>query len=534
MLTEVSAQDPTNFTQFFVNPYLINPSYAGMDGQSAMSLVYKDQWTKIDGAPTIANFSLHTPVNPKMSTGLSVTNDKRGIFNNSSVLASYVYNLGLKKTNTYFRFGLSLGGTWNGVDQEKVEMVTDPLLGKIVDSHASIAGNAGISYQSSFFQLGVSIPSIFSPSYVSENGFAVKEVKPFESLIFNTTNRFYFGNNKHIFEPHLIYRLNTGLPSQYEAAGIFHFNHVIWVGGTFKQDFGVSAVGGIKLKNMLAIGGAYNFQNAGINELNSPGFEITINYLFGKHKRGVHVYSFVNDMKEKKALRPSASHAIASSHQHKPASKPAAPVKQPAVKTNNPPAKTDPVVNQPKKTEPASDTKPQPKNPPVKEEPAKPPVKEEPVKTQEQPKEQPKPEVKPTTTPVEPARPIQEGHHEHEQEQIKRLEIHAEDPHEHHDGTQEHPHAERHEFVKRGNHHKELPVSDYVVAGVFGKEENAKHFSEGLDKLGYDTHYGHLTVKNLWYVFLIQTEDLDEARAVRDKARKTKMLRDAWLLTVHH
>jgi type IX secretion system PorP/SprF family membrane protein len=498
-------QDQSNFTQFFTNPYLLNPSYVGLDGQSAVSLTYRKQWMDIDGAPSIFNFSLQTPVNPKMSGGISVTNDSRGLFNNSSIMATYGYHLKMSESR-FFRFGLSIGGTWNAFDMNEVA-IEDPAMADVLKNNASVTGNAGVSYQTKLFHIGVSMPTIFSPAYVSTKGFGIKEVKPFQTLIFNLNNRFYINNQKHIFEPYIIYRLNTGLPSQYEVAGVFHINHLVWLGGSYKQDFGISALGGVKVKNMVAIGASYSLPTGGENELNSPSFEITLNYLFGKHKKGAFVYSFVNAGHEKKVHHTSASQTIAS--------KPKEPVKKPVTKEPVKPVKKDPVVVA--KTEP------------VKTEPVKTVAKTEPAKPVTRDTVNHSARFNQRMTPA-----AGEGHHEHEQEQLKRLEVHAENPTEHHDGEQEHPHAERHEFVKRGNHEKELPVSDYVIGGVFGKEANAKHFSDGLDKMGFNTHYGHLTEKSLWYVYIIQTDDLEKAKAERDRVRKMKLLKDAWLLTVHH
>jgi hypothetical protein len=119
-----------------------------------------------------------------------------------------------------------------------------------------------------------------------------------------------------------------------------------------------------------------------------------------------------------------------------------------------------------------------------------------------------------------------------EKERLSRLALHANDPDEHH-GETGHPNAERHEFVKRGGHAKELEVSDYVVSGVFKQESNAKHFADGLKKLGFKASYGHLTEKAVWYVYLHKSNDINLARSERDRYRKMKIFRDAWLLTVH-
>src|SRR6187551_2934553 len=73
------AQDITNFTQFFINPYSINPSYAGIEGRPALSLAYRRQWSSIEGGPSIANLSLHMPSTLGINYGLNFTNESKGI-----------------------------------------------------------------------------------------------------------------------------------------------------------------------------------------------------------------------------------------------------------------------------------------------------------------------------------------------------------------------------------------------------------------------------------------------------------------------
>jgi type IX secretion system PorP/SprF family membrane protein len=557
LLFQSKAQDQTNFTQFYLNPYLVNPSFAGIDGQSAFSLFYRKQWANIDGGPAIANISLQTPLTVNTGVGISITNDKKGLLNNSGLLLSLSYNLPLSEHN-FFRFGLSAGGSWNTVDLDRLPRTTtpDPAITTLLNKNASINGNAGVSLHLKFFHLGISMPTIFTPSYVSKDAFSITEVKPFQSLIFQTSYRFYFADNKNIFEPYAIYRMNTGLPSQFEFAGILHLNHTIWLGGTYKQDFGISAVGGVKLKQFFAIGGAYSIQNSGINQLNSPSFEINLSYLIGKKKRGAHAYSFVNTEREKEKKRPTASDAVAAARKQEELNKKnqleasnkqkaaeAARVQQEkqalakaeaekkkaaAANATKPPVKTETVV----KKDPVV-------TPPKKDPVVTPPVKKDVVVTQNTPK---KDSVPPGHVgrprfgqEMDVKTPDTEVTHEQEQEILKRLETHADNPTEHHgDDPNVHPNAERHEFVKRGNHAQELDVADYVVGGVFKADVNAKHFADGLVKLGFKADYGHLTEKALWYVYLIQTDDLDKARAERDRVRKMKLLKDAWLLTVHH
>lgn len=529
--TILKGQDQTNFTQFYLNPYLINPSFAGFDGQTALTIIYRKQWMNIDGGPSIGNLSIHTPINSKTSTGLSVTNDKRGLLNNSSILLTFGYNLAISE-HSNLRFGISAGGSWNKVDIDKLE-ATDPAIANIIQQNTSITGGAGISFHHKAFHIGVAMPTIFSPSYVSRDAFNITEVKPFQSIIAHVSNRFYFNDNKNVFEPYIVYRLNTGLPSQFEAAGLLHLNHMVWVGGSFKQDFGISALAGIKMKNMFAIGGSYSLNNAGDNELNSPTFEISLGYLFGKHKKGTHAYSFVNTVKEKEKKptnHTSASEVIAAKKKQEEIERKKQ--QEALAKQKEAQEKQKAQDEAKKKKEQEALAKAELENK-QKATANKPPVV---VATMPAKKDSIAPPVKhnPRFT-IEMTKSADEIAHEQEQEMLQRLEIHAENPTEHHgDDPSVHPHAERHEFVKRGNHQEELDVADYVIGGVFKSDVNAKHFADGLKKLGFKADYGHLTEKNLWYVYLIQTTDINAARAERDRVRKMKLLRDAWLLTVHH
>ena len=483
------AQDQTNFTQFYLNPYLLNASYAGIDGQSALSLIYRKQWMTIDGAPTIANLSLQTPISPRASFGLNITNDAKGLLNNSSILLTFGYNVALAE-HSFIRFGISGGGTWNTLDMNKLESLNnDPALANILENNASVTGNAGISLHLKSFQLGASMPTLFSPSYISEDDFSITKIKPFQSLILNASNRFYFNDDKNVFEPYALYRINADLPPQFEFAGILHLNHVIWVGGSYKQDFGISALGGIKLKNMFAIGASYSLQNSGMNELNSPSVEISLNVLLGKRKKDAPLYSFVNTVKEKekKPLRKSASELIAEKRKVEEAArkKQAEELAKQKKEEEEAKKKADELARKAREEEAEFARNNPPPPPPVNVDTAQQHTArfQQPVMVAKE----------------EPPVVVDEG---------------------------------RHETIKRGSHSKELEAADYIIAGVFSSEANANRYSGGLKQLGYKANYGHLTQKQLWYVYILQTNDINQAIAERDRVRKLRMFKDAWLLTV--
>jgi type IX secretion system PorP/SprF family membrane protein len=520
-------QDNGNYAQFFVNPYTFNPSYAGVEGRPAFYLSYRRQWINVDGSPQIGNLTFHTPLQ-KFSVGANINNDKRGLFNTTSVLISGAYTIPLGDFKS-MRFGLSAGGGFNMLDRSKVTDTQDPALTN-GGNNSYMIGNAGVSFHIKSFHGGISLPAIFQPGYAPGS---TSTLKPLQTVLIHASNRFYWAKNKHILEPHVIYRYNIAFPSQLEMALVYHVNNIAWIGGSYKQFFGSSAFLGFHFNKALGIGYSYSFNNQRVNALSSPSHEVQLTLLLGEKRRDIPFYSFIDTEKEKKIKHPkspSASTVIAQNRNNKTpvTEKPSMdkPTLDKPVEQNHQARLPDAISkkNQPiKKKEPVVDKPVEKKT--VTQEPVKPlPVKQEPVKLSAKTLGQ-MPHVHDTLHPM----------HAEEKEKIARLELHAEDPTaEHNDAPGTHPHGERHEYVKRGNHTSELPIGDFVVAGVFRSEINAKHFADGLIQHGFKANFGHLTEKNLWYVHIAHTDNIEAARAARDKYRKMILFRDSWLLTVHH
>ena len=486
MAFRAPAQDISNFSQFFLNPYALNPSYAGIEGRSAFFLAYRKQWTTIQGAPVLANMSYHTPLNKRLNIGLNLNSDKRGITNTSSILVTAGYTVPIDNT-TFVRFGLSAGYGYNSIDWDKVGTFTDPALSNMLTKNSFLLGNAGISFHKKTFHGGIVLPSIFQPIYLSNESFTVTALRPFQSVVLHASNRFYFNNDKNVFEPYLIYRLNSGLPSQFEAAAVVHLQHLVWVGASYKQQFGISALVGLKIQNLFAVGFSYSVQNTGVNQLAAPSYEIQLAYLAGKKRKEVAAYSFVDTHKEKVRKKTAAEIAAERKKQQQVTDQKLAEERK---KKEDQLAKEKAAQNQALLAK-----------------------KEIPVVAKvDSVKEVPQQKV--NTDSLNLA----------EQERLKGIEAQT-------DSTLS-SHADRHEFVKRGENSEEMELGNYVVVGAFQSRANAESFVKGLTRMTFDAHFGFLTERGYWYVYLFYSDDINTVRAERDKSRKLKIFRNAWLLTV--
>jgi len=634
----VRGQESAHFSQFFFNPSSLNPSLTGIDGQSAAFLSYRKQWVGIEGSPVIGQFSIQAPSPDRVAIGLNFNQDNRGVIGTSSVLLSTAYNIPVNK-EVFFRFGFSLGAGFFKTDLNALRfgsVAADPVISNLPGSDIQLLANTGASLHAKSFHLGVSIPSLFRFNYLAAEPFSVGTFGPLDQIIIHGSYRYYLQKGKYLFEPFINYRFNQNRPSQLEAAGLLHLRNLVWVGASYKQDFGISGMLGFKFSPTMAVGYSYSLKNTGLNQLASPSHEVQLGMLFGTRHRNIPVYSFVNSEKPKVRGRPTNMVAQKKKPAATPASKGTAvaksgfqpktpapvkvkeqPVKQEVASNSKPlpvqpasPANTpskEPVVTAAPsgetvvgkqgekqkevgpavapavvKTEP-SVPKPAEKKPDQKEVSATQPVETKPktdlpvakvpakvtdpgaagsTRLKEQkvdvtapdPRDRPDnnqagtPRLKENISTPSEVSADEEGEDAallhgtshladslqevDERERLGRLDEHKDNPLEVHEGSA--PHSERYERVKRGTHQEEMDLGDYVIIGVFKSEANAKKWAEGVKGLGFlDVDYGYLTNKAIWYVHFEGTDNLEEAKATREKYRKIKLFRDAWLLTVH-
>ncbi|MBS0000431.1 MAG: type IX secretion system membrane protein PorP/SprF [Cyclobacteriaceae bacterium] len=278
------AQISPSFTQFFMNPYRINASYAGIEGRPVIYLAHRQQWVGIEDAPVTTTFSMHAPLNLGLNLGADFYHDSRGILKTNSFLFTVGYSIAFSQKD-FLRFGLSGGLGFRNIDLSQVDNPSDPALLNAMENNLFINGNFGVSYHTGYFSIGVAIPNLFEPNLNNTSTFENGEMAPFNEVVFNTSYRFYFGLDDYAFEPHILYRYSNVLPQQYEVAGIFHLKNIIWLGGSFRQDYGVSALGGVKINNQMAFGYSYGLGIQSFPGIGKSSHEFSFSIQLGQKSR---------------------------------------------------------------------------------------------------------------------------------------------------------------------------------------------------------------------------------------------------------
>jgi type IX secretion system PorP/SprF family membrane protein len=574
------AQQPQVYNQFFMNPYMYNPAYAGVEGHAAIFVMYRDQWTNIEGAPQVSHASFHVPLQGGIALGGAAFNVTQGLLTTSAAKASASYLINIDRTH-FLRFGMSLGAGINSVNISEFDSPGDAAFNNFLDQSTFFIGDVGVAYHFGHFNVGVSLPNLFSYNPITQKEVADLKFSPTDNILFKMNYRGHVSDD-FAFEPHVIYRYSNVVPHQIEGTMIAHLYHIVWVGASYRQDAGIIGLAGAKVKEKFAIGFAYELGNSSISSELGPTLEVNLGYHLGTKKdHAEHVSSFIKSHRlsaEERARKAELERQkqLAALKQ----SRPTAPADEDALEIAKPTVLDEPEAESEVPTEKADDWDHQEEH-------------EELTRTNQFGEEEKGIRLEKadadgdknvviswvpaadaggmTVAPdghlertlpdgskevgVKYEKTNPEGDVEHivkwdkaiNESQAAAISENPELTEEHHDEvakgdpelTQDfRTHEELgasndHVTTKRGNHLLELPAGNYVIAGAFSVFDHAEDFSDELFQMGFhDTIVGYNSGRGYYYVVIYESGSLNQVRSKRDEFRNIPKLSKAWVLQV--
>lgn len=92
------AQQEQQYTQFMFNKLAYNPGYAGSFESPTLSLIYRNQWMGLEGAPKTQLISYNQPLlNNRVGIGGNLVSNSIGITRTITVDVAYTYRIALRR-----------------------------------------------------------------------------------------------------------------------------------------------------------------------------------------------------------------------------------------------------------------------------------------------------------------------------------------------------------------------------------------------------------------------------------------------------
>ncbi len=288
---KVFAQQIPLYSQYFANPFIYNPAWAGLDKFGSVNITHRNQWDGIEGAPVTNLITVDLPFfESRSGFGVNAHQDNIGIFRQNKVMFSYAYHIfSLYENSSYFSFGLSAGFNQTSIDFNKAYILhpNDPKILSNTGNYMSMEFAFGMNYIfKDKFQIGFSIPQFLNGGVrnIDEADNNLK-LKPHYLLTARCTLKTY--DEMHRIEPMIMARYVQNTPMQLDFGVQYTFNNIIWTNAAYRFDYGAVVGAGVSFNN-LRFGYSRDFSTGQLQGFAGGTNEIMLGYKFGFLKSRVY------------------------------------------------------------------------------------------------------------------------------------------------------------------------------------------------------------------------------------------------------
>ncbi|WKK80599.2 PorP/SprF family type IX secretion system membrane protein [Marivirga arenosa] len=273
-----NAQQGVQYTQYMYDGSLINPAYAGASEALSISLLHRDQWTGLEGAPQSQTLSAHTLFkNPHLGTGLMIHRESIGVHSNVTIASNFAYHLKVGK-DKILSFGLKAGMLNVNSNYQSIQNSNpDPSVNDESFSGTDFNAGFGFYYRSKYLETGYSIPSIINRS-ININDSVTLDPINLNHLIFSQVH-IPLGNNFKL-SPGFLIKYFSGTSLSYDINFLTSYKEVLSAGVSYRKEESVDFLLKFNVSPQFQLAYAYDMPIGTVSNLSQASNEIMLRYIF--------------------------------------------------------------------------------------------------------------------------------------------------------------------------------------------------------------------------------------------------------------
>lgn len=260
MANAANAQQDPLTSQYMFNQLAFNPSYAGINNNTNITLNTRFQWQGFEGGPFTNTLTASTSIiGGKVGLGAALIYDELGTNKNTQGQLSYSYKI--QQADKTFSFGLQTGFMTVKVDDSalNLKVTDDPFFQGIVESATKVNFGAGASFMTDHYFIGFSVPRLINSKFESGNINTVYERH------FYITGGYIFQVSPTVkLKPMVLLKGVKGAPLSADINVSALLINQLWV-GAFTRNFNTYGVmAQFEFMNAYKIGYSFELLNKGI------------------------------------------------------------------------------------------------------------------------------------------------------------------------------------------------------------------------------------------------------------------------------
>lgn len=274
----VNAQQEPQYSQYMYNMSTVNPAYVvNQSGLISTGLLYRKQWTGLDGSPQTANVFGNIPINEKIELSVNYVNDRIGeaiSTNNNYFNIDFAY---ITRISDRFKlsYGLKTGINSFKLDASGSNVADDPAF---ADNNSKLQLNlgAGLFLFSHNFYVGISSPNLL-PNDVNLGEFGVSETK---THIYGVSGFVFDLVDEVKLKPSMVIKQVIDSPLSFDVS----LNSLIYdkfeLGVSYRYEDAFIALAGFNITKSLKVAYSYDFSTSDLSGYNNGSHEVILLYNF--------------------------------------------------------------------------------------------------------------------------------------------------------------------------------------------------------------------------------------------------------------
>lgn len=278
---EAFAQQKVQNTMYLFNPLSYNPAYAGTNEEMAASAVFRNQWTKMDGAPITGFLTLESPIWKNLSLGVNAEYDQIGARTNAGGAVDLAAKVKLNQQGQFLSMGIKLGITNVNFDNSKFDNVLNP--GESLNkswSRTNFNFDVGLYWYSENYYLGISTLSLLeNPLGIDDTEKSVYK----SQMHFYNFGAYYWDISRNVaVKPSYMLKYVENAPISFDVNASFLLYHLAWVGANYRYNNTIGLHLIMNISPNLELGYAYEFAMGKDSQSFGGTHEVMLRYRYKK------------------------------------------------------------------------------------------------------------------------------------------------------------------------------------------------------------------------------------------------------------
>lgn len=275
----ILAQQESALAFYRSNMNIVNPAYAGVDNETLLTTVLRQQWTGIPQAPQTGSIAFSMPLKKNVGIGISILNDQVFIEKQTFLGVDFSYKLKMNESTDMY-FGIKAGGGFykvNSAGLENYNVVSDPALGSIDFFNPNIGMGAVLKNKK--WNVSLSVPRLLNTTRAkNDSGYASTDI---DRPHFYLSGGYDFElSNSMVLKPTFMARYVNGAPVSIDINSMLQIEKKFEIGVAYRTDKAFGMLASVKLSNHLLFGYAYEMSTRVTMAMARNTNELLLQYKF--------------------------------------------------------------------------------------------------------------------------------------------------------------------------------------------------------------------------------------------------------------